>query len=97
MTTVEELIEKASRLTDDEHHGVRVAWAVAGGTAWEEALGAAGSIIRVTGRSELWKQAHREVGPAIWPVVTALLARDLLSEEHFNTLYGPWASVMERA
>jgi len=25
----------------------------------------------------------------------ALVVRDLISREHFDTLYGPWASVME--
>ena len=35
--------------------------------------------------------------PAAWPAALALVVRDLITPEQFDLLYGPWASVMERA
>jgi hypothetical protein len=39
--------------------------------------------------------AWREAQYAIWDACLALTARDLISEEQFETLYKPWATVME--
>ena len=32
---------------------------------------------------------------AAWLAAVALVVRDLISDEQFQILYGPWASVME--
>ena len=56
-----------------------VAWDVAWGATWIAAQYADWGAGRYATRDA----AH------------AVAVRDLISEEHFNTLYGPWASVME--
>ena len=41
-----------------------------------------------------WDAAGNAAGSAAWDAALALVVRDLISVEHFNTLYGPWASVI---
>ena len=45
-------------------------------------------------REAVWNWA---VWDAIWETVVALLVRDSISAEHFDTLYGPWKSAMEES
>ncbi|WP_177204458.1 hypothetical protein [Streptomyces sp. CC53] len=67
-----------------------VAWAAAGDAARAAARDAAGDAARdVAGIAA--RDAARDVAGI---AARALVARDLISEEHFNALYGPWASVL---
>ena len=56
-----------------------------------ERLDAARKAARDAARDAAWDAA----GDVAGDVAEALVVRDLISVEHFDTLYGPWASVME--
>lgn len=58
--------------------------------AWEAAWSARWGVALNSARSTAWEAAELAAQDA----VTAHLARDLISDEHFNTLYGPWNSVI---
>jgi hypothetical protein len=62
----------------------------AGYAAWDAAGYAAGYAARYAAGYAAWDAA----GYAAWDAVGALVVRDLITPEQFNTLYGPWASVM---
>lgn len=106
---VQALIARAKRLTRDEcdrlviHDGAIV-------LAAESAMRAAMRAIEETERIDAWTAAVDDARDAIprggippaltaariaahW-AVTALVARDLITDEQFGALYGPWASVM---
>lgn len=55
------------------------AWDAARNVAWDAAWGV------------VWSAARN----AAWGAILALIVKDRISEEHFNILYEPWASVME--
>ena len=71
------LIERASRLTDDEVSRLHTAW----NAAWNAAGYAAGDAARYAARYAAWNAAG------------ALVVRDLITAEQFELLYGPWGSV----
>jgi hypothetical protein len=66
-------------------------WNVHVDAAWDAAWHAAWHVKRSSRRGSTWEG----VWCATWSAVLALVARDRFSEDYFNTLYGPWASVME--
>lgn len=55
--------------------------------AWNEARNSALDAERDLSWELAWEAAH--------DAFLALIAKDLITEEQFNLLYGPWASVME--
>jgi hypothetical protein len=61
------------------------AWDAARDAAWDAARGAAGDAAGAA-----WDGARG----AAWDAARALVVRDLISKEHFNVLYGPWAEVV---
>lgn len=74
------LIEQAGTITVEQAERLRAAWdAAAWSAAWDVALGA----------------ALRAAWGAAWDAAAAVIVRDLISDEQFQILYGPWASVME--
>jgi hypothetical protein len=102
---VEALIERMRTLTEEQAGEMRNAWLATPEDLWDEASLPAVSFGRwretVAAFSaaddsvdsvEVWENAQGSVMDAI----LALVTKDLISEEHFNLLYGPWASVMEQ-
>ena len=85
------LIERAARLTADEAKALTAAWAAARDTARDTARDAA--------RAAAWAAARDTARDAAWgaagDAALALVVRDRISQEHFDALYGPWASVTE--
>jgi hypothetical protein len=103
------LIDRAGRFTADEVERLAAAWAAAW-VAVRDAARAAGraaagdaawAAARAAGRAAARDAAGAAAGAAVWAAAGdaawALLVRDLITAEHFNTLYGPWASVIEEA
>ena len=72
------LIARAQRLTPDEIERLSAAESAARSAAWWAAWWAAESAARSAAESAAW----------------SLVARDLITPEQFDTLYGPWASVI---
>ena len=86
------LIKRAERMTLEEAEALAIAreaaWQAAREAAWEAAWQAAWRAAR-RAALEAARRAAREAA-------LALSVRGLISPEHFDTLYGPWASVMEK-
>lgn len=74
------LIERAGRLTKKEAKELAAAWDAARAAAWGVAQDAARDAAR----------------GAAWGAARALLTRDLITPEQFDTLYGPWAQVIDK-
>src|SRR3990167_9574055 len=72
------LIERAGRLTGNEITRLAAARAA----AWDAARDAA--------RAAAWGAAWAAAGAAARDAAWALVVRDLISQEHFDALYGPW-------
>ena len=101
------LIARTGRLTADELRSLAAAagaariaaWSAAGSAVWDAARDAAG-IAAVDAAVDAVGYA---VGYAVWnaariaavDAVVALLARDLITTEQFETLYGPWRKALE--
>lgn len=79
------LIERCGTLTVDELERLAVAWVAARAAAWSAARDAAWDAAWVAARVAAWGDA-----------ALALVTRDLISQEHFDTLYGPWAQVIDK-
>ena len=82
------LIERCRTLTYDEAQELRAAWDAARGAARDAARGAA------------WRAAWDAAWGAAWGAARdaafALISKDLITPEQFNTLYDPWRKVMEK-
>ena len=72
------LIRRAATITEDEARRLRAAW----DAAWDAARGAAWDAA--------WDAARGAARDAAW----ALVARDLISTEHYDTLTAPWRTVI---
>ena len=87
---IETLLEQIKSLTPEQIEALSAAWGAAWGAArfaaWDAAWDAARDAALSAALSAAWNAA--------WGAVLALVVQDLISEEHFNILYGPWASVM---
>ena len=66
------------------------AWAA----AWAAAREAAWDAAREAARDAVWAAAWGEARDAARDAVRATLVRDLISEAHYQTLMGPWLSVI---
>ena len=107
---VEKLIEKIKTITPEQAEALAIVWErsdksadewdevwmraikASGGRRgeWEAAWDAIGMF-----RKRTYEMGGRAVECAAWEAAAALVGKDLISEDDFNTLYGPWASVME--
>jgi len=80
------LIERARCLTAAEIKRLHAAWdaarGAARGAAWDAARGAA------------WDAAWAAAGDAAWEAARALVVADLITEQQFRTLAGPWIDVI---
>ncbi len=104
-------LERCSRLTVDEAESLEAAWVptqVPGSdcrAAWRAANDALWTAARGSGRRHAWSACEDALWDATLAIargaaackvaIGALCFRDLISEEHFNALYGPWASVID--
>ncbi|WP_276947115.1 hypothetical protein [Ferrimicrobium acidiphilum] len=84
------------------------AWEWTRGSAWSTTQEAVWVVLQHAGRDKIWSDAwvavvqdgalKKNMGVAIeatWDAALALVARDLIPPELFNSLYEPWASAME--
>jgi len=72
-------------------HAARVAaWDAARVVAWDAAWAAAWAAAW----DAAWAAAWDAAWAAAWAASLALLTRDLISEQHFEVLYGPWRDVI---
>ena len=104
---VEALIETIETITPKQIDKLGAAWDAALGAAWDAAWdaawGAAWDAARGAALDAAWGaawDAARGAGlgaarGAAWGAACALVVRDLISEEDFDLLYGPWKIVME--
>jgi hypothetical protein len=60
--------------------------------AWDAAWDAAWRAARNASRSAAWNAVRDAAGDA----AAAMVVKDLIIPEHFDALYSPWASVMEK-
>ena len=80
---VEALLEKIKTITLEQAEALAAARDAARGAALGAARGAALGAAQGAARG------------AALDAALVLVVKDLISEDDFNTLYGPWASVME--
>ena len=102
------LIERASVLTEVEVERLdaagaaagaaawATAWATAWGTAWDTARGAARAAAGATAWDTAWDAARDAARAAARGTAGALVTRDLISTEHYDTLTLPWRRIIGR-
>ena len=83
------LIERCKTLTKDE---VRQLSSARNAVAWNASWYASKYAARKAAREAAWAAAWYAVA---WDAAIALIVKDKITREHFDRLYGPWASVME--
>ena len=88
------LIERASRLTDDEVSRLYAAWDAARDAAWDAAWYAAWNAARNAAGDAARNAAGYAARYAAGTAARALVVRDLTTAEQFELLYGPWGSVI---
>jgi len=97
---IEELVEKLKGVTPEQAERLNDAWYDALNDARNDARKAArvtlldGSLAWNAVRDAVQDAAHHFAWGAAWDAALALLVQDKISTEHFDTLYGPWKSVM---
>ncbi len=88
-TGIEALIEQLKTLTPEQIKAIGEARIKVRDEEWSEAHEAA-----------LWAAWGENEGFGAWygarDAILALISRDSLTPDQFNTLYGPWASVMDK-
>ena len=100
------IIERAGRLTQEEEARLVSAWNAVGGAArdaardaaWNAALNAARGAARIAARDAAryaaWRAAWYASQSAAWDAASATVVRDLISPDVWQTLAGPWLSVI---
>jgi hypothetical protein len=107
------IIDRAGRLTVDEARRLAAARAAAWSAAWSAARGAARGATwnaawgaaRGAARgaawdaawNAAWDAARGAAWDAAWDAASGALLRDVLAPEHYETLMGPWRSVIGEA
>ena len=84
------LFDTAERLTGDKLRDLAAAWNAARNAARTAARNAARNAARTAARTA----ARDAARTAAWYAAWALVVRDLLPQEHYETLTRPWASVI---
>ena len=69
------------------------AWSAAADAGWREARRAAADAARQAGADATW-EARQAAAGAARQAAWALLVRDLITAEQFETLYGPWRKAL---
>ena len=93
--TPEQAMELAAAYDTAWNAARSAAYDAARDAAWYAAWNAARSAAWNAARSAAWKAARPAARSAAYDATLALLVKDLISEDDFNILYGPWAAVME--
>ena len=88
------LIRRAATITEDEARRLRAAWHAAWDAAWDAARGAARGAAWDAARGAARGAARVAARDAAWDAACALIARDLISTEHYDTLTTPWRTVI---
>lgn len=83
------VIERAGRLTAEEVRRLDAAW----NAAWNAAQDAARDAAQDAARNAAWDAAWNATWGAARNAL-ALLTRDLISQEHYDMLIGPWRDVI---
>ena len=90
-------VERAKALTDDDARRLAAARAAAWDAARDAARVAAGvatwDAARVAAGGATWDAARAAAGDAAWDAAWAIVVRDLISTEHYDTLTMPWRTV----
>ena len=88
------LIDLAGRLTPDETSALAAALAAARdaawGAAWDAVWDAAGDAARGAVLDAAWDAAW----DAVWDAAGALVVRDLITTDHYDTLTRAWRTVI---
>lgn len=108
---IEQLIQKARVLTQEQAKSLSDAWYDADESAWGDAWYEAKHSVERTASVQDWDNgwetawynardnsrygATDKVWDVIYDAVLALAVKDQITQERFDLLYGPWASVME--
>ena len=96
---VEALLEKIKTITPEQAKALDAPW----DAPWKAVWGAAWVAVREAALEAALEAAWVAVREAaleaalvaVWDAVLVTVTKDLISEDDFNILYGPWASVME--
>ena len=108
-TQIEALLEKVKTITPEQAEALAIVWDGSNNSAdkWDEVWLRA--IHASEGRRGEWEAAWDAIGMfrkrtyemgghavehAAWEATAALVVKDLISEDDFNILYGPWKEVM---
>ena len=88
------LIERAAKLTLDERYRLDAAWNAERYETRYAAWHAERDVARDVAWDVAWEAARDAAYRAMRDAVMALVVRDLISEEYFNALCGPWQEVL---
>ena len=88
------LVGQTRSLTGEQVDALYAAWYAAQGAARDAAWGAARDAAQGAARYAAWYAAWYAARYAAWYAAWAIVVRDLIPEEQFNILAGPWISVM---
>ena len=91
---VVELLNRCASLTAGEGRQMVAARSAAMDAARDAVRSAVRDAVRSAVRSAAWDAARSAAWDAVRDAAFALVVRDLISEEHYATLTGPWASVI---
>ena len=92
---VEALIEKVKTITPEQAKALEQVCDVSDDTSFQIAIRAIHDTCRSIPDEEKWRCCRDGANGVILDAVVGLIVKDLIFEDDFNTLYGPWASVME--
>jgi len=88
------LVRQAAALTPEQAEQIRAAGAAAGAAARDAARAAAGAAAWAAARAAAWAAAGAAARDAARDAALATVVRDLITPEQYDTLTGPWVSVM---
>ena len=102
-TEVEALLEKIKTITPEQAKALDAPWdapwKAVWGAVWTAARGAGREAALEAALEAAWvavRETAWDAGwVAVWDAVLATVTKDLISQEEFDVLRGPWASVME--
>ena len=109
---VKAFLAKVISMTEEQRDKLAEVWSSISLWLWLSTSMAATSAVTYNVREDAWRAAynawvrnlpsfcmfgHSDAMQAMCGALVALIAKDLIEEEDFKMLYGPWASVMEGA
>ena len=93
------VIRRSAILTPTEVTDLAAAWSAARGAAWDAAYAAAWSAAWSAARGAAWDAAWDAAWSAAWSAARGAVVSDLvgqrgLTQDHLDTLMGPWVRVL---